>query len=276
MTELQLAAVSTEDSKGVPSNSPSSSTGERKQMTGQPENHQVQETPFTKLASTLGGVVMGLSLTALVIGFASNSYSILLRTAWPSPWRPPNKVRPSEWPLAQTTQRPITSLSSPPITPQLPERAAGVKSIPVMAMSVHPNAIPANQGQTNAREAVPQRVNVASPPVVPPPGVIATKTAPDKVQMIVKATHPLGSWIDVCADGQTIVRKYLPQLGTIAAGFKNDAVLRLGNSGGVEVALDGVQAAPLGRPGQPRVVRFSPGGLEFLVQGDPRRECGTH
>jgi hypothetical protein len=84
-----------------------------------------------------------------------------------------------------------------------------------------------------------------------------------------------GSWIDVCRDGKEILRRYLPEQSKVNTYFFDEAVVRLGSSGGVRISIDGIGARPLGHIGQPRVVQFDMKGFHFLTPGEPGYECGS-
>lgn len=83
-----------------------------------------------------------------------------------------------------------------------------------------------------------------------------------------------GSWIDACADGRTVIRRYLAPAGTAELGFANTAVVRTGSAGGVEISVNGALAGPMGKIGEVRVIRFDAKGFHLLEQGDPGTECG--
>lgn len=83
-----------------------------------------------------------------------------------------------------------------------------------------------------------------------------------------------GTWIDACADGRTVIRRYLAPSGTVALGFANAAVVRTGNAGGVDISVNGTAAGPVGKAGEVRVIRFDAKGFHVLEQGDPGTECG--
>ena len=83
-----------------------------------------------------------------------------------------------------------------------------------------------------------------------------------------------GSWIDACADGRTVIRRYLPPSNIADLGFSNVAVVRAGNAGGVEISVNGTSTGSMGALGEVRVIRFDAVGFHFLEQGDPGTECG--
>jgi cytoskeleton protein RodZ len=93
-----------------------------------------------------------------------------------------------------------------------------------------------------------------------------------KSRIVIQAKQ--GSWIDACADGRTVIRRYLAPAGTAELGFANVAVVRTGNAGGVDISVNGRLAGPVGKIGEVRVIRFDAAGFHLLEQGDPGAECG--
>jgi cytoskeleton protein RodZ len=93
-----------------------------------------------------------------------------------------------------------------------------------------------------------------------------------KSRIVIQAKQ--GSWIDACADGRTVIRRYLSPAGTAELGFSNVAVVRTGNAGGVDISVNGTSAGTVGKAGEVRVVRFDAGGFHVLAPGDPGTECG--
>lgn len=129
------------------------------------------------------------------------------------------------------------------------------KSAPVVKPQVQVQALPK-----------PQAAKVIPTTHAPPPVVQA------KSRIVIQAKQ--GSWIDACADGRTVIRRYLAPSNTADLGFSNAAVVRTGNAGGVEVAVNGTSTGPVGALGEVRVIRFDAAGFHFLEQGDPGTECG--
>ena len=93
-----------------------------------------------------------------------------------------------------------------------------------------------------------------------------------KSRIAIKANQ--GSWIDACADGRAVIRRYLAQSSTADLGFSSEAVVRAGNAGGVEISVNGTSTGPVGQLGEVRVMRFDAKGFHFLEQGDSGTECG--
>lgn len=108
--------------------------------------------------------------------------------------------------------------------------------------------------------------------LVRPPAHVPASVEQRKSRIVITAQQ--GSWIDACADGRTVIRRYLPPSTSADLRFSNVAVLRTGNAGGVEVSVDGKATGPMGALGEVRVIRFDAGGFHVLEESDPGAECG--
>jgi cytoskeleton protein RodZ len=128
-----------------------------------------------------------------------------------------------------------------------PSPDAGVKSAPVIA----PQAKPAQ---------------VSPAQRAPLPAVQG------KSRIVIQAKQ--GSWIDACADGRTVLRRYLAPSSAVEVGFSNAAVVRTGNAGGVNISVNGTPTGPVGAAGEVRVMQFDAKGFHLLEQDDPGTECG--
>ena len=47
--------------------------------------------------------------------------------------------------------------------------------------------------------------------------------------------------------------------------FSHQAMVRFGNSGGIELAVGNQSAARLGQPGEPRTIKVTPAGYELMT-----------
>ena len=68
------------------------------------------------------------------------------------------------------------------------------------------------------------------------------------------------SWLSANCDGKQIFQGMLAANETLAVEFSEEAVLRIGNAGGVEVSLDGKSIGSPGAHGKYRVLKLSPDG----------------
>ena len=118
----------------------------------------------------------------------------------------------------------------------------------------------------------PEEVSKSAPVVKPQPQRVQLPPVQGKSRIVIQATQ--GSWIDACADGRTVIRRYIPQSNAADLEFSNVAVVRTGNAGGVEISVNGTSTGPVGALGEVRVIQFDAKGFRFLEQGDPGTECG--
>jgi hypothetical protein len=218
-----------------------------------PKPRSSDETAMMKMVATAAGVVVGVSILAVIIAISSKDYLKLLkltRIASPSQQVAVSNARKRQ-------NQPVQTL---PVAPQPGLPTSGPRQSPKQDSLKQFTGL---RGQSASLDET-QRVQ--------PLGIVTPSVVSRKSRIAIKANQ--GSWIDVCTDGRTVVRKYLPQLSIVDLGFSNEAVVRLGNSGGVEISLNGTPTGQLGVVGQPRVVQFDAKGLRFLIPGDPGTECG--
>jgi hypothetical protein len=225
--------------------------GENRPMPGRASDERSDETAIMKILAIGGGVVIGVSLLAMITVISSKGYSILMRTAVPSPQETASKPRPRQTPLPEAPPKaPEPSLpSSVPV--QSPAEPASAKQI-------------AGSGRQPASLGATQRVQT--------PDAVAPPVASGQTRIAIKANQ--GSWIDACPDGRIAFRRYLPPPNRVDLRFSSYAVIRLGNSGGIEISVNGTPTGPLGAVGQIRIVHFDLDGFHFLMPGEPGTECG--
>jgi uncharacterized protein DUF4115 len=209
------------------------------------------ETAYMKVVAIAAGAVVGVSLLAMIIGISSKGYSILMRTTWPSPQEAASKAKQAPTRLSQTPADAPESRLPNSVPIQSPDQAATVKQFTGSSRQS------ANLGATQRGQL---------PTAIPLPATSG------KTRIVLKANQ--GTWIDACSDGRTVFRRYLPPPNSVHIEFSSEAVIRLGNSGGIETSVDGKSTGPLGVLGQTRVVQFDSKGFHFLMPGDPGAECG--
>ena len=220
-------------------------------MNSRARDEQPHETAIMKIVATAAGVVIGVSLLAMILGISSKAYSILTWAVLPTPQEIVNKVRQTPTKTAPPPSLAPQPRVASPIPRQIPEQAGSVKQL-------------AGSSRQPANIAENQRAHSVETPAHP---VVSGGT-----RIAVKANQ--GSWIDACSDGRIVLRKYLPQGSSVNLRFSNGAVIRMGNSGGVEISINGTPTGPLGRLGQIRVVQFDEKGFRLLTPNDPGAECG--
>jgi len=218
-------------------------------MPGRARVERPDETANMKILAIGAGVVIGVSLLAMVTVISSKGYSILMRTAVPSPQETASKPRPRQ------VQLPEAPLKAP--EPSLP------RSVPMQSPKPPAKQI-AGSGRPSASLGVTQRAQTLRA-VVPP-------VASGQTRVAIKANQ--GSWIDACPDGRIAFRRYLSPPNSVDLRFSSYAVIRLGNSGGIEISVNGAPTGPLGAVGQIRVVHFGLKEYHFLMPGDHGTECG--
>lgn len=109
--------------------------------------------------------------------------------------------------------------------------------------------------------------SAASAPVHP----VMTGGALGKAHASLKFTG--ASWASVCADGQKLFERLLPAGEVREITFSDKAVVRVGNAGAVEIALNGKSLGSLGQSGQLRLLELTSTGLRPLPMGDPADDC---
>jgi cytoskeleton protein RodZ len=134
-------------------------------------------------------------------------------------------------------------------------------------------AVPADRAKPTAPTAV-------ATPTLPPSSpketgaervAVAAAAAPNasavRVQLI--AQEPV--WVSVQADGKFIFSDILDtgQSRNVEAG--STVRLRLGNAGGIEIALNGKPIGPVGPKGQVRTLQLTSGG--FQIVSDPPKSA---
>jgi Domain of unknown function (DUF4115) len=218
-------------------------------MPGRARDERPDETANMKILAIGAGVVIGVSLLAMVTVISSKGYSILMRTAVPSPQETASKPRPRQ------VQLPEASPNAP--EPSLP------RSVPMQSPKPPAKQI-AGSGRQSASLGVTQRAQTLH--------AVVPRVASGQTRLAIKANQ--GSWIDACPDGRIAFRRYLSPPNSVDLRFSSYAVIRLGNSGGIEISVNGAPTGPLGAVGQIRVVQFDLKGYYFLMPGDPGTECG--
>jgi cytoskeleton protein RodZ len=147
--------------------------------------------------------------------------------------------------------------------------------------------------KAESKNTTPEHVEVAQAKAQPAPPVAdstphKTAGAPDKAAAapaasVVQATGPsrkhlslklnAASWVGACVDGQKLLARSLSAGDSREIDFSDKVLLRVGNAGAVEVAIDGKSVGSLGRSGQLRLVELSSAGLQPVPMRDPADDC---
>jgi hypothetical protein len=72
------------------------------------------------------------------------------------------------------------------------------------------------------------------------------------------------SWLSASSDGKQIFEGLLAANETMVVEFSEEAVLRIGNAGGVEISLDGKSIGAVGQRGKFRILELRASGVRFL------------
>lgn len=81
-------------------------------------------------------------------------------------------------------------------------------------------------------------------------------------RLSVRATNI--SWVTACADGKKMFERLLETGDEVEIPFFQNAILRSGNAGGLEITLAGQSFNPMGPWGFTRMVLASPHGYDFV------------
>ena len=107
-------------------------------------------------------------------------------------------------------------------------------------------------------------------PVQAKPATVQTKPAPAPVgvlQVLLKASED--SWISVTADGRRQFEGILQANDSKQIDANEKVNVIAGNSGGLEIALNGKSIGPIGRSGQKRTVELTPEGAHVVRRTSP-------
>jgi hypothetical protein len=86
------------------------------------------------------------------------------------------------------------------------------------------------------------------------------------------------AWISACADGKEMFQIMVSPGDTPDFEFANRAVVRIGNAGGVELAVNGAAIGQLGPEGEVRVLELTHEGFRLLTlpPGATSNDCDLH
>jgi cytoskeleton protein RodZ len=122
-----------------------------------------------------------------------------------------------------------------------------------------PSLQPAQQQQASNTLPGGASIEPASSVVNLTPNMSASDAA---VSLSISANEP--TWLMIFSDGKTLYQGILePAQARILAG-KANAVVKVGNAGGIQVKWNGKQIGPLGERGQVRMIRFTGTEWEFV------------
>jgi len=146
---------------------------------------------------------------------------------------------------------------------RVPERNMAPAATPAPALSVEahaPSPVAAEEPVVQAETlAVPVEAVASQAPGV---DVSATTDRLGRVVLILSATEK--TWLSISSNGKKIFSGFLEpsQSKTLTGG--EDATLKVGNAGGIEVLWNGKPIGPIGPRGQVRTIQFTPENFRIL------------
>jgi cytoskeleton protein RodZ len=123
----------------------------------------------------------------------------------------------------------------------------------------------ASRGTTVARREVPV-VPVVQSDAKSPMVNVTTETGPDGVNHVVlnlSATET--TWLSITSEGKNIFSGVLEPSQTKTLRASDEAKMKVGNAGGIEVRWNGKSIGPIGPRGQVRTVRFTPDNFQIIA-----------
>jgi cytoskeleton protein RodZ len=156
---------------------------------------------------------------------------------------------------ASAAQTAAVPRREPPAATAPPVPAAVVTPAPADPGAVQTPA--ASSGASAEGQSAP----AAQPPAVEPPG--------PKGAVSVQVTAVETSWVLARSDGKYAFSVTLDANQTRTVEANESVELRLGNAGGVSVALNGKPVGPLGPKGQIRTVQLNSGGFKIVSPKPP-------
>ena len=120
------------------------------------------------------------------------------------------------------------------------------------------------------------------PPCCPPTGCtrrprLAPASAAASDSLVLTMTAQQDCWVEVRADGQTVVNRVLAEGESQTFEARGEIVLSVGNAGGLSIRVNDRPALPLGRSGEVRKnIVITRQNLPSLVQQDGAAEPDGH
>lgn len=104
--------------------------------------------------------------------------------------------------------------------------------------------------------------------VYPPPLAAATPPA-ERDTLVLTMTAEANCWVEVLADGETVINRVLAQGESETLEAQGEIVLSVGNAGGLAIRVNDRPALPLGRSGEVRKnIVITRQSLPALVESD--------
>jgi RodZ C-terminal domain/PilZ domain len=155
---------------------------------------------------------------------------------------------------------------------------------PASASSLPTSSPTTNESVKESTHASIQVTAPAAPPATPSalvpsaaavvPAVVAA-TVPGEHRVSITAHED--AWLSSCLDNKQQGGRLLAKGETRVVGFRQTAVVRVGNAAGVTMEIDGTPLGPLGEPKVARMIEFTGGNFRFLPRaaGNSAGDCGS-
>lgn len=85
-----------------------------------------------------------------------------------------------------------------------------------------------------------------------PPPVAAPRSSPERDTLVLTMTAEANCWVEVRADGETVMNRVLAEGESETLEAQGEIVLSVGNAGGLAIRVNDKPALPLGRSGEVR------------------------
>lgn len=159
---------------------------------------------------------------------------------------------------------------APPRRPSLKLGHVFLAAIAVLAI-----ALTLRRGGEGDERSLPDPVPMAAEPVVlpsdrvyPSPTVVPVSDAKGD-SLVLTMTAEQDCWVEVRADGETVVNRVLAQGESQTFEARGEIVLSVGNAGGLSIRVNDRPALPLGRSGEVRKnIVITPQSIPSLVPQD--------
>jgi cytoskeletal protein RodZ len=137
-------------------------------------------------------------------------------------------------------------------------------------------------GDAERAQREPQATPVAAAPVVLPTDRVYPPPSPEPAaatgdSLVLTMTAQQDCWVEVRADGETVVNRVLAQGESQTFEARGEIVLSVGNAGGLSIRVNDRPALPLGRSGEVRKnIVITRQNLPSLVEQDSATEPDGH
>lgn len=117
--------------------------------------------------------------------------------------------------------------------------------------------------RASAGQSTPVQTPSAVAPVVAHLVAPVESPAPQASRLAIRATGP--SWVTACADGKKLFERLFQTGDSTDIPFSEQAVVRSGNAGGLEIVFGGKSLGVMGEPGSVRMLRVTQQGYQYIA-----------